>query len=37
MEFFKYVIEDIKTIYDMSEEAISLCEKIYSFIGKNNK
>lgn len=37
VEFCKYAIEDIKTIYDMSAEAVSLCEKIYTFIAENNK
>lgn len=36
VEFCKYAIEDIKTISDMSSDAIELCEKIYEFIKCNN-
>lgn len=36
VEFCKYAIEDIKTLSDMSSDAIELCEKIYNFIKCNN-
>lgn len=34
--FCKYAIEEIKTINDMSKDAIELCDKIYNFIKSSN-
>lgn len=36
VQFCKYALNNIKTIEDMSEEAIDLCEKIYNFISSTN-
>ena len=36
VQFCKYAIEEIKTISDMSDDAIELCDKIYNFIKFNN-
>lgn len=36
VKFCKYSIENIKTLDDMSEEAIEICEKLYNFIKENN-
>lgn len=36
VKFCEYAVENIKSLEDMSEDAIELCEKIYNFINQNN-
>lgn len=36
VKFCEYAIENIKSLEDMSKDAIDLCERIYNFIYQNN-